>query len=160
VVVIVDNHGYASIGALSRSLGGSGFGTHYRRLLNGRPVLDVDGRTEAGPLPIDLAANAESLGLRVLRAKTIEELRGALGEARAADGPVAIHIEVDRYQGVPAYEGWWDVPVAEVADDPGVQAARAEYESARQSQRPYLTQPRGLHSGVRSAQDAAHAEVP
>ncbi len=141
VVVIVDNHGYASIGALSRSLGGSGFGTHYRRLLNGRPVLDVDGRTEAGPLPIDLAANAESLGLKVLRARGIDEFRAALDEARAADGPVAVHIEVDRYQGVPAYEGWWDVPVAEVADDPGVQAAREEYEAARRAQRQYVEAP-------------------
>src|SRR4030095_12688366 len=30
-VVLVDNHGYASIGALSRSVGSAGFGTHYRR---------------------------------------------------------------------------------------------------------------------------------
>jgi 3D-(3,5/4)-trihydroxycyclohexane-1,2-dione acylhydrolase (decyclizing) len=141
VVVLVDNHGYASIGALSRSLGAGGFGTHYRQPQNGRPVLDADGRTDGRPLPVDLAANAESLGLRVLRARTIEDLRGALEEARAADGPVAIHIEVDRYEGVPAFEGWWDVPVAEVADDPAVQAARAEYEQARRAQRHYVESP-------------------
>jgi len=141
VVVLVDNHGYASIGALSRSLGGSGFGTHYRQPANGRPVLDADGATDARPLPVDLAANAESLGLRVLRTRTIDELRGALEQARAAAGPVAIHIEVDRYEGVPAYEGWWDVPVAEVADDPAVQAARADYERARRTQRNHVEAP-------------------
>src|SRR3954447_10040259 len=82
VVVLVDNHGYASIGALSRSVGSAGFGTHYRRALNGAPVVDdPDGAGPAGgaePLPVDLAANAESLGVRVLRTRTIAELRAAL----------------------------------------------------------------------------------
>ena len=27
-----------------------------------------------------------------------------------------IAIEVDRYEGVPGYESWWDVPVAEVSE--------------------------------------------
>ena len=74
---------------------------------------------------MDLAANAESLGARVIRAATIDELREALDEAKAATGgPVVVHVETDRYAGVPAYEGWWDVPVAEVSDDPAVQEAR------------------------------------
>ncbi|MEA2254759.1 MAG: hypothetical protein QOG35_804 [Solirubrobacteraceae bacterium] len=145
VVVIVDNGGYASIGALSRSVGSAGFGTHYRRAENGGPPLDApDGAGPAAPLrpsPVDLAANAESLGLRVLRARTIDELRAALDEARRDGGPVAVHIEVDRYAGVPGYEGWWDVPVAEVADDEAVRAARAEYERARGAQRPYVQAP-------------------
>jgi 3D-(3,5/4)-trihydroxycyclohexane-1,2-dione acylhydrolase (decyclizing) len=142
VVVIVDNGGYASIGALSRSIGSAGFGTHYRQAENGGPPLDAtDARGPAAPLrasQVDLAANAESLGLRVLRVASIEELRGALDEARRDGGPVAVHIEVDRYAGVPSYEGWWDVPVAEVSDDEAVRAARAEYERARTAQRAYL----------------------
>jgi 3D-(3,5/4)-trihydroxycyclohexane-1,2-dione acylhydrolase (decyclizing) len=136
VVVLVDNHGYASIGALSRSLGSAGFGTNYRRSANGRAVLDpVDG---AEPLPVDLAANAESLGARVLRTRTVDELRAALEQARGADGPVVVHIEVDRYAGVPSYEGWWEVPVAEVSEDEAVRAARADYERDRRAQRQYL----------------------
>jgi 3D-(3,5/4)-trihydroxycyclohexane-1,2-dione acylhydrolase (decyclizing) len=136
VVVLVDNHGYASIGALSRSLGSAGFGTNYRTASNGGQVLDpVDG---TAPLPVDLAANAGSLGARVLRARTVEDLRAALEQARGADGPVVVHIEVDRYAGVPSYEGWWDVPVAEVSDDDAVRAAREEYERARRAQRQYL----------------------
>jgi 3D-(3,5/4)-trihydroxycyclohexane-1,2-dione acylhydrolase (decyclizing) len=145
VVVIVDNGGYASIGALSRSLGSAGFGTHYRRAENGGPPLDAaDASGPAAPLrvsTVDLAANAESLGLRVLRATSIEELRAALDEARRDGGPVAVHIEVDRYAGVSAYEGWWDVPVAEVSDDEAVRAARAEYERARAAQRQYVERP-------------------
>ncbi|HEY3186487.1 MAG TPA: thiamine pyrophosphate-dependent enzyme, partial [Solirubrobacteraceae bacterium] len=136
VVVLVDNHGYASIGALSRSVGSAGFGTHYRRAADGGPVLDPVEDAEA--LPVDLAANAESLGARVIRARTVGELRSALDDARAADGPVVVHIEVDRYAGVPSYESWWDVPVAEVADDEAVRAARADYEQARGAQRLHL----------------------
>jgi 3D-(3,5/4)-trihydroxycyclohexane-1,2-dione acylhydrolase (decyclizing) len=145
VVVIVDNGGYASIGALSRSVGSAGFGTHYRAAENGGPPLDAP--DESGPAaalrasPVDLAANAESLGARVLRAASIDELRAALEEARRDGGPVAIYIEVDRYAGVPSYEGWWDVPVAEVSDDDAVRAARAEYERARAAQRQYVETP-------------------
>jgi 3D-(3,5/4)-trihydroxycyclohexane-1,2-dione acylhydrolase (decyclizing) len=145
VVVLVDNHGYASIGALSRSVGSAGFGTHYRRPANGSLPLDAaDGSALAGaaePLPIDLAANAESLGARVIRTRTVSELRQALAEARGADGPVVVHIEADRYAGVPSYESWWDVPVAEVSDQPSVRAAREAYESAREAQRIHLELP-------------------
>jgi 3D-(3,5/4)-trihydroxycyclohexane-1,2-dione acylhydrolase (decyclizing) len=145
VVVIVDNGGYASIGALSRSVGSAGFGTHYRRAANGGPPLDApDATGPAAPLQashVDLAANAESLGLRVIRTTSLDELRAALDEARRDNGPVAVHIEVDRYAGVPNYESWWDVPVAEVSDDDAVRAARAEYERARKAQRQYVETP-------------------
>jgi 3D-(3,5/4)-trihydroxycyclohexane-1,2-dione acylhydrolase (decyclizing) len=145
VVVIVDNGGYASIGALSRSVGGEGFGTHYRTAENGGPPLDApDASGPAAPLRaphVDLAANAQSLGVRVLEAGSLDELRAALDEAKRDGGPVAVYIEVDRYAGVPSYESWWDVPVAEVSDDDAVRAARAEYEKARAAQRAYLAGP-------------------
>jgi 3D-(3,5/4)-trihydroxycyclohexane-1,2-dione acylhydrolase (decyclizing) len=145
VVVLVDNHGYASIGALSRSIGSAGFGTHYRRKEK-RQLLDApNGDRPAQPaeaLPVDLAANAGSLGARVVRTRTIEELREALEGAKdVSGGPVVVHIETDRYAGVPSYEGWWEVPVAEVSDDPAVQKARREYEQAREAQRDYVDKP-------------------
>jgi 3D-(3,5/4)-trihydroxycyclohexane-1,2-dione acylhydrolase (decyclizing) len=89
-------------------------------------------------LPIDLAANAESLGAHVIRTKTIADLRDALAGARGAAGPVVVCIEADRYAGVPGYETWWDVPVAEVSEEDSVRSARAEYERAHASQRQYL----------------------
>jgi 3D-(3,5/4)-trihydroxycyclohexane-1,2-dione acylhydrolase (decyclizing) len=141
VVVLVDNHGYASIGALSRSIGSAGFGTHYRHREE-RQLLDApDGDGPAQPaerLPIDLAANAESLGAAVFRARSVAELRAALDEARRAPGPAVVHVETDRYAGVPSYESWWDVPVAQVSDAPRVQAARADYEEARRAQRRHI----------------------
>jgi 3D-(3,5/4)-trihydroxycyclohexane-1,2-dione acylhydrolase (decyclizing) len=142
VIVLVDNHGYASIGALSRSIGDAGFGTHYRRAANAGPVLDAENgegpADELESLPIDLGASAAALGARLLRPRGIEELRAALETAKGESGPVVVHVEVDRYAGVPSYEGWWDVPVAEVSDDPAVRAARADYERARREQRQYV----------------------
>jgi 3D-(3,5/4)-trihydroxycyclohexane-1,2-dione acylhydrolase (decyclizing) len=135
VIVLVDNHGYASIGALSRSVGSAGFGTLYRFSDNGSVPLDP---VSTDVLPLDLAANAESLGARVVRATTIAELREGLAGARGADGPVVIHIEADRYRGVPGYESWWDVPVAEVSEEETVRAAREAYDEAHKDQRQYL----------------------
>ncbi len=135
VIVLVDNHGYASIGALSRSVGSAGFGTLYRYSENGSVPVDP-ASTEV--LPIDLAANAESLGARVVRTSSVAELREALAGARGADGPVVVYIEADRYAGVPSYESWWDVPVAEVSEEEAVRAARESYERAHEHQRHYL----------------------
>jgi 3D-(3,5/4)-trihydroxycyclohexane-1,2-dione acylhydrolase (decyclizing) len=136
-VVIVDNHGFNSIGALSRSVGLDGFGTQYRFARDGVPVLDGDG--EPPPhLPLDLAANAASLGAVTIRAHTIAELRDALERAKGEEVTTVIVVEVDRYEGVPGYESWWDVPVAEVSSRPEVEAVRAEYEQARRDERRFL----------------------
>jgi 3D-(3,5/4)-trihydroxycyclohexane-1,2-dione acylhydrolase (decyclizing) len=118
-IVLVDNSGYASIGALSRSLGTEGFGT----------ALDAE---------VDLATNAESLGARVVRAESLAELRDALEGAKSVPGVTVIAVKADRARGVPGYESWWDVPVAEVSEAAGVRAARDEYERARLAERRFL----------------------
>src|SRR6478735_9181388 len=113
-LVVLQNHGYASIGGLSEATGGERFGTDYRH-------RSADGDFTGPPLPVDLAANAASLGMRVLRAGTVGELREALAEARAADGPVCVHVETETPgagQGPPEAQAWWDVPVAETATRP------------------------------------------
>ncbi len=137
VVVLVDNHGFNSIGSLARSVGLDGFGTQYRFARNGAPVLDGD---EDPPprLPLDLAANAASLGAEATRVGSIAELREALARARAATKTTVIVVEVDRYEGVPGYESWWDVPVAEISELPAVRQARAEYEAAKAAERRFL----------------------
>jgi 3D-(3,5/4)-trihydroxycyclohexane-1,2-dione acylhydrolase (decyclizing) len=131
-IVLVDNHGFNSIGGLSRSLGTDGFGTQYRYRQNGSLGVDSDNPT-AQLLPVDLAANAESLGAKVIRCRTIDELRSGLEAAKVEDATVVVAIEVDRYEGVPGYESWWDVPVAEVSEVDAVKAARTAYERARAS---------------------------
>jgi 3D-(3,5/4)-trihydroxycyclohexane-1,2-dione acylhydrolase (decyclizing) len=136
-VVLVDSHGFNSIGALSRSVGLDGFGTQHRFARDGVPVLDGDAAPPA-QLPVDLAANAASFGLKTVRVESVGDLREALEQAKRASTTTVIVVEVDRYVGVPGYESWWDVPVAEVSELPAVRAARAEYEAARAAERRFL----------------------
>jgi 3D-(3,5/4)-trihydroxycyclohexane-1,2-dione acylhydrolase (decyclizing) len=137
VVVLVDSHGFNSIGALSRSVGLDGFGTQHRFARDGVPVLDGDAEPPE-QLPLDLAANAASLGAEAVRVASIAELREALEQAKQATGTTVIVVEVDRYEGVPGYESWWDVPVAELSERTAVQQARADYETARAAERRIL----------------------
>jgi 3D-(3,5/4)-trihydroxycyclohexane-1,2-dione acylhydrolase (decyclizing) len=136
-IVLVDNSGFSSIGSLSRSVGSEGFGTQYRYRKDGSLGLDTE--EEPGEvLPVDLATNAESLGAHVIRTKDINGLKDALAEAKGAESTVVIYIPVDRYEGVPDYESFWDVPVAEVSEMESVVAARKEYAQNKRSERRYL----------------------
>jgi 3D-(3,5/4)-trihydroxycyclohexane-1,2-dione acylhydrolase (decyclizing) len=142
IVVLVQNQGFASIGALSESLGSQRFGTRYR-------FRDPDThRLDGDVLPVDLAANAESLGVRVLRASGVEELRKALREAKEHQrGPVLVHVETDPLVDAPDSESWWDVPVSEVAGIESTRTARATYDEHKQRQRPYVRPTRAQDGG-------------
>jgi 3D-(3,5/4)-trihydroxycyclohexane-1,2-dione acylhydrolase (decyclizing) len=132
VVVLVQNHGFASIGALSQSLGSARFGTAYR-------YRDpATGRLDGDILPVDLAANAASLGVDVLRASGVEELRSQLTAAVASPRTTLVHVETDPTVPAPDSDAWWDVPVAEVSEVDGVRSARAAYEEHKRAQRRYL----------------------
>ncbi|XVV09332.1 3D-(3,5/4)-trihydroxycyclohexane-1,2-dione acylhydrolase (decyclizing) [Actinoplanes sp. CA-131856] len=131
ILVLVQNHGFASIGALSESLGSQRFGTSYQ--FRG-PDQDYDG----GRLPIDLALNAESLGAAVIRCRTIADLRDGLKRARESDRLTVVHIETDPLSPVPSSESWWDVPVPEVSNLASTRSARAGYDAAKRDQRQYL----------------------
>jgi 3D-(3,5/4)-trihydroxycyclohexane-1,2-dione acylhydrolase (decyclizing) len=131
IVVLVQNHGFASIGALSESLGSQRFGTSYRYR---GATEDYDGAY----LPVDLAANAESLGAAVIRCRTIADLTEGLKRAREADRLTVVHIETDPLSPVPSSESWWDVPVPSVSALESTQAAYATYEAAKRNQRLYL----------------------
>jgi 3D-(3,5/4)-trihydroxycyclohexane-1,2-dione acylhydrolase (decyclizing) len=120
IVLLLDSSGYASIGGLSRSVGSGGFGTQFDY-----------------KVPVDLAANAESLGAIVHRVSDRDGLEHALAAARAADRTTVIYLPVDSQKGVPGYESWWDVPVAEVSTQPEVKKARESWERARKHQRTY-----------------------
>ncbi len=134
IVVLVQNHGFASIGELSETVGAERFGTRYRYR---NPET---GRLDGGILPVDLAANAESLGVRVLRARTIDEFRSAVEEAKKsdADGPVMVHVETDPLVPAPSSESWWDVPVADVAELNATRDARTTYAENKSNQRLFL----------------------
>jgi 3D-(3,5/4)-trihydroxycyclohexane-1,2-dione acylhydrolase (decyclizing) len=131
IIVLVQNHGYASIGSLSEQTGSGRFGTKFR-------YRDEQGRFEGDLLPVDLAANAASLGARAIGVRSVGELRDALKTARDSDQTVVVHVETDPSESVTIGGAWWDVAVAEVSTSEPVRAARADYERNRQAQRPYL----------------------
>jgi 3D-(3,5/4)-trihydroxycyclohexane-1,2-dione acylhydrolase (decyclizing) len=132
-IVLVQNHGFASIGALSESLGSQRFGTRYR-------YRDAEtGRLDGDTLPVDLAANAASLGADVLWATTIEEFELALRDARDRPRTTVVHVVTDPLAPAPSSEAWWDVPVAEVAELESTRTARATYEQSKQTQRTFLS---------------------
>ncbi len=137
IVILLDNHGFKSIGALSRSLGQDGFGTRFIYRKDG--ILEGDSAGDAvEALKIDFAANARSLGAETFTCKTYEDFVAALGAARRTDRTTLISIQNDRYAGVPGYDSWWDVPVAEVSEMPAVQEARQEWEAMRAKERYFL----------------------
>jgi 3D-(3,5/4)-trihydroxycyclohexane-1,2-dione acylhydrolase (decyclizing) len=129
-IVVLDNHGFSSIGGLSQAIGSSGFGTDYRC------------RTESGELdgesvPIDFAALCQGYGARTVRARTREDLEAALEQMRNEKTTAAVVIEVDKEARVPGYESWWDVPISEVSEIASIRAARAEYDNAVKKERHY-----------------------
>jgi 3D-(3,5/4)-trihydroxycyclohexane-1,2-dione acylhydrolase (decyclizing) len=135
VIVLLDNDGYKSIGGLSRSLGQAGFGTRYTFPVEHGARVATDADTSAQTLPIDLAANAESLGACVLRCATYAEFCNALTHAKTIDRTTVIYIQNDRYVGVPGYDSWWDVPPAEVSEMPSVAEMRQQWEVMRVKER-------------------------
>ncbi len=126
-IVLLDNHGFSSIGGLSRSCGNEGMGTNYRY----RHGAKYDGEN----LPVDFAANAASLGAWAVRAQTREELESAIGSARKQPRTSVVVVETSYDDRVPGYESWWDVAIAEVSASEAVKAARRKYEEARKKER-------------------------
>jgi 3D-(3,5/4)-trihydroxycyclohexane-1,2-dione acylhydrolase (decyclizing) len=128
-IILIDNHGFSSIGGLSESVGSDGFGTRYvyREKENGQLSGDY--------LPVDFAANARSLGAHVIETGNLPEFKSALQEAKKQSRTTVIVVEVDREERVPGYESWWDVPVAEVSEVEAVQEVYAEYKIAKEKER-------------------------
>jgi 3D-(3,5/4)-trihydroxycyclohexane-1,2-dione acylhydrolase (decyclizing) len=132
IVVLVDNGGFRCIRELQTQSGSPAFGNELR--YRDRETNQLD-----GPLVgIDFAANAASLGAATYTARTPDELRTALGSARAEPATTVIYVPVESQERVRGFEGWWDVPIAEVSDDPNVQQARADYERGLVRQRPFV----------------------
>ena len=127
-LVVVDNHGFSSIGGLSQSVGSGGFGTDYRRRA-------ASGQLEGDRLEVDFVALAAGLGARAARATTLAEVEQALEAMRAHERTSAVVVEVDKEMRVPGYESWWDVPVSEVSEIDSIRQARAQYEQALKKER-------------------------
>ena len=126
-IVLLDNHGFSSIGGLSRSCGNEGMGTNYR--------YRRDGKYDGDLLPVDFVSNAASLGAWATRARTRDELSSALVEGRKHPRTSVVVVETAYEERVPGYESWWDVAIAEVSEREPVRAAREKYEEALKKER-------------------------
>jgi 3D-(3,5/4)-trihydroxycyclohexane-1,2-dione acylhydrolase (decyclizing) len=131
IVVLVQNHGFASIGSLSEALGSQRFGTAYR-------YRSDDGRLDGAKLPVDLAANAASLGADVIRVVTAADFTDAVKVAKASDRTTVIHVETDPLIPAPDSESWWDVPVSEESTLSSTQTAYQTYAAWKKIQRPLI----------------------
>jgi 3D-(3,5/4)-trihydroxycyclohexane-1,2-dione acylhydrolase (decyclizing) len=125
-IVLLDNHGFSSIGGLSRACGSGGFGTEYRYREEGQP-----GET----IKVDFAANAASLGAYAVQVQTYDQLAEALATAKRQPQTSVVVVETDYHDRVPGYDSWWDVPIAEVSEMQSVQQARRSYAEANKRER-------------------------
>src|SRR5437868_5590759 len=101
-IIVIDNHGYSSIGGLSQSLGSKGFGTNYQRRNS------QTGQLDGGPLPVDFPAITQAMGAHSVRANNYAELEAAIEAAKSIPCTSVIVIETDKEARVPGYESWWD----------------------------------------------------
>ncbi|MHA3685315.1 3D-(3,5/4)-trihydroxycyclohexane-1,2-dione acylhydrolase (decyclizing) [Leucobacter sp. HY1908] len=137
IVVLIQNHGYASIGHLSETVGSERFGTWYR-------AYDPETKNFQGDdiLPVDLAMNARSYGMDVIEvepgANAITDLEAAMAVAKGSDRSTFIHINSDPLLYAPDGAGWWDVPVPQVSELDSTQRARGEYEEQVAAQKSLL----------------------
>ncbi len=130
-IVLLDNHGFASINRLSHATGSEGFGTEFRS-------RGEDGQLSGDYLDIDFAASARALGANAVKVDGLEQLRQALAEAKESARTTIIVVEPDPSRAVSNYGSWWDVPMSEVSDRAAVTGAREEYEEMLKKQRYYL----------------------
>ena len=125
-IVLLDNHGFSSIGGLSLACGSGGFGTEYRRRDGGQPGEIIK---------VDFAANAASLGAYAVKAQTYDQLAEALITAKRQPQTSVVVVETDYHDCVPGYDSWWDVPIGEVSEMQSVQQARRSYTEASKRER-------------------------
>jgi 3D-(3,5/4)-trihydroxycyclohexane-1,2-dione acylhydrolase (decyclizing) len=131
-VVLLDSHGFRSIESLARASG-------ERNPFNAFRLRDkATGELSGAPLPIDFAANARSLGADAVVAEDARALEQALAAARKSARTTVIVAEIDPAVEVPAYDSWWDVPIAEISTSESVREARRAYEERLTTERHLL----------------------
>ena len=128
-IIVLDNHGFSSIGGLSQAIGSRGFGTDYR--LRRTETGELDGEY----VPVDFVALSTGLGACAVRATSRDDLERALDRMHSHERTSVIVIEVDKEMRVPGYESWWDVPISEVSEIESIRQAREKYEQAIKKER-------------------------
>ena len=132
-MILINNNGYASIGGLSNSVGGEGFGTHFKYR------NEETGQLDGEYLPVDLAKNAESLGAIVYKPQGMKEFKQALSKAKENVQTTVIYLETIRDRKLEGYAySWWEVPIPEVSESSEVQKVRKQFEKDKKRQKEYI----------------------
>ena len=136
IVVLVQNHGFHSIGSLSESLGSQRFGTQLPlprredRSARGRSAARRPRRERPQPRrPRHRGALAGRSSSR--RSRRPRRLPPTVAPSSSTSRPT-------RSVYAPDSNAWWDVPVSEVSELDSTQAAYAEYTDHKSRQRPLL----------------------
>ena len=123
IIVLLDNYGLQEYRRTQPFTGG-GWLRHALCLSTPWRMAHRSAGDDVQLLSVDLAANARSLGAHVIECKTYGDFLRHPKAVQTTDCTSVIYIQNDRYVGIPNYESWWDVPVAEVSAMPSVLAAR------------------------------------
>jgi 3D-(3,5/4)-trihydroxycyclohexane-1,2-dione acylhydrolase (decyclizing) len=124
IIVVVDNGGYGCIHRLQENCGNSGFNNLIRDCRS----------TQNEVMRVDFAAHARSMGAKSEEVEGIASLEKALERARNSETTYVINILTDPNKTVKEGGNWWDVAVAEVSNEKGVNKARKNYELQKENQ--------------------------
>ena len=124
IIVVVDNGGYGCIHRLQENCGNSGFNNLIRDCRS----------TQNEVMRVDFAAHARSMGAKSEEVEGIASLEKALERARNSETTYVINILTDPNKTVEEGGNWWDVAVAEVSNEKGVNKARKNYELQKEKQ--------------------------
>ena len=124
IIVVVDNGGYGCIHRLQENCGNSGFNNLIRDCKS----------TQNEVMRVDFAVHARSMGAKSEEVEGIASLEKALERARNSETTYVINILTDPNKTVKEGGNWWDVAVAEVSNEKGVNKARKNYELQKEKQ--------------------------
>ena len=129
-ILLFDNAGFGCINNLQMSNGIGNLATEFR-------YRDAQGGLNGGIMPIDYALVAAGYGCKTYTARTMEQLKAALEDAKKQTVSTLIDIKVLPKTMTDGYGAWWNVGLASVS---GVEAQRKAYEnliSSREKARKY-----------------------
>jgi 3D-(3,5/4)-trihydroxycyclohexane-1,2-dione acylhydrolase (decyclizing) len=115
-VLLFDNCGFGCINNLQMSNGIGNLATEFR-------YRSEDGALNGGLIPVDYAKVCEGYGVKTYTAKTLDELKAALADAKKQTVSTLIDIKVLPKTMTEGYKSWWNVGLASVTGDEGQQKA-------------------------------------
>ena len=129
-IMLFDNAGFGCINNLQMSNGIGNLATEFR-------YRDEKGGLNGGIIPIDYAMVARGYGCKTYTARTMEELKAALLDAKQQTVSTLIDIKVLPKTMTDGYGAWWNVGLASTTSVPAQQKAYEKLIESREKARKY-----------------------